>query len=145
MSSYTPDDRIIPAPAPWRLKGTIYSFVTYTSSKGAADLASATSFMYSPLEARSSFASGRFLGGIGMVQVIRYTDSPVGPYDELVIIPGAFGYRTVDAGGSGRDIKEEKHMRVTRIYVSQKHTCWNGRKSELFYVSLEETGQRLLC
>lgn len=65
-----------------------------------------------------------------MVQVIRYTDTPVGPYDELLIVPGTFGYHTGGVEGSGEAIKEEKHMRVTRIYVSQKQTCWNGRNSE---------------
>lgn len=63
-----------------------------------------------------------------MVQVIRYTETPVGPYDELLIVPGSFGYHT--RAGNGEAIKEEKNLRLTRIYVSQKQTCWNGRKSE---------------
>src|ERR1700733_9695356 len=35
----TSDDPIIPAPPPWRLKGTVYSFLTYTLSQIVADLA----------------------------------------------------------------------------------------------------------
>ena len=66
-----------------------------------------------------------------MVQVIRYSDTPVGPYDELLIVPGSFGYRIKDDASGGETIREEKNQRVTRIYVSQKHTCWNGRKSKL--------------
>jgi hypothetical protein len=87
-------------------------------------------FLYAPLELNSSFSEGEMLGGLGMIQVIRYTESPVGPYDELVVVPGGFEWE---------DAKKTKkrNVRVTRIYVSQKATCWNGRKSEFgFYSSL---------
>lgn len=129
MSSPAPTDSIVEAPAPWVLKGSIYSFLTYATSKDALHLASDKSFLYAPLEEHSSFADGKFLGGLGMVQVIRYTDSPVGPYDELLVVPGAFGYRVGESGSGG---KEKQNLRLTRIYVSQKDTCWNGRKSRFF-------------
>lgn len=129
MSSAPSDDPIVAAPPPWDLKGTIYSFMTYATSKDALHLASDKSFLYAPLEEHSSFADGKFLGGLGMVQVIRYTDTPVGPYDELLIVPGSFSYRV---GTSGGGVKEKENQRVTRIYVSQKETCWNGRTSESF-------------
>ena len=29
-----------------------------------------------------------------MVQIIRHTESPVGPYDELVLVPGEFEYES---------------------------------------------------
>lgn len=132
MSSSTTKDPIVPAPAPWKLKGTVYTFITYTPAKGAAELGSMKSFMYSPLEAQSSFASGKFVGGIGMVQVIRYSDTPVGPYDEMVLVPGSFRYRSGSTSETRQSIKEQKNVRVTRIYVSQKQTCWNGRKSNVF-------------
>lgn len=41
-----------------------------------------------------------------------------GSYDELLVIPGFF-----DLPGS-----THKHARVTRIYVSQKDTCYNGQE-----------------
>jgi hypothetical protein len=44
----TSDDPIIPAPPPWRLKGTVYSFLTYTLSKRVADLASDKYFCILP-------------------------------------------------------------------------------------------------
>lgn len=135
MSSSGSEGRIIAAPPPWRLKGTIYSFLMYTSSVNQKHLASSKSFMYSPLEASSGFANGKFLGGLGMVQVIRYTETPVGPYDELVIVPGTFSYRTETAATSKDTISEKKNLRVTRIYVSQKQSCWNGRKSECSSIS----------
>jgi hypothetical protein len=39
-----------------------------------------------------------------------------GPYDELMLVPGAF-----DVPG-----KNKKRLRMTRIYVSQKDTMYNG-------------------
>jgi len=62
-----------------------------------------------------------------MIQVIRYTESPVGPYDELILAPGFWKYPF-----EGRDGKKatKKNIRITRIYVSQKDTCWGGRTSK---------------
>ena len=61
-----------------------------------------------------------------MVQIIRYLDSPAGPYDEMLVTPGKFEYE-VEEGG--KKIKK-RNTRVTRIYVSQKVTCYNGRLRE---------------
>jgi hypothetical protein len=63
-----------------------------------------------------------------MVQVIRYTESPVGPYDEMLIVPGYFECDSKDVDKQGKRIKKQ-HVRVSRIYVDSKFTCWNGRKS----------------
>lgn len=49
---------------------------------------------------------------------IRYHDSPTGPYDELLIVPGKF-----EVGEAG---KKKEMLRVTRIYVSERGTMWNG-------------------
>lgn len=113
-------------PPPWKLKGTIY-MLTFWSSK--SQIEAAESFVYSPLEANSPFASqkdGRHVGGLSMVQIIRYSESPVGPYDELILTPGTHEYVIEE---DGRRVTK-RNVRITRIYVSQKYTCWNGRKSE---------------
>jgi hypothetical protein len=103
-------------PAPWTLRGDIYG-ATFVPLTGLPTKA------YPPLERQYvSEAYGKFIGGIGMIQVIRYTESPVGPYDELLIIPGFFNYD----GPNG----PRKNVQITRIYVSQKYTCWNGRTSK---------------
>lgn len=90
---------------------------------------------YSPLEAKSPFAdpaaSGEHLGGLSQIQIIRYTDSPVGPYDELIVCPGFFAYEKDNDKGES---KRMKNARVTRVYVSQKSTCWNGRTSEFTFI-----------
>lgn len=120
------DSNIPSVPPPWALKGDIYAFLFWTSRVQAGNLPDMT---YSPLEADSSFAKDQKpLGGLSMMQIIRYTDSPVGPYDELILAPGMFGYEKDDE--NGRRVKG-KGIKITRIYVSQKHTCYNGRKSIL--------------
>ena len=80
-----------------------------------------------PLEAASKewtseAEAGKHTGGWGYVQIIRYSDTPVGPYDELCIIPGAFqAPETVGCKGN--------HLRITGIWVSQEATLLNGRRS----------------
>jgi hypothetical protein len=103
----------------------------YFSAKDAANLSSEKSFLYSHLEADSSFANNEPVGGLGMVQVIRYSESPVGPYDELVMIPGNFK-DAPDAKSTNRKSGSSKrrNLMVTRAYVSQEKTCWNGRTSK---------------
>lgn len=67
-----------------------------------------------------------------MVQLVRYTETPVGPYDELVIMPGDFEVPVLSGGGGGGGEGErgkkkvKKNTRITGIWVSQKDTCWNG-------------------
>ena len=110
-------------PGPWKCKIQAYVIAWYSTSKELPSIA------YSPLEAKSSFASpesGRPVGGLYNFQIVRYLESPVGQYDELLIAPGAFAY-PVEADGKR---KEKKNMRITRIYVSQRDTCYNGRYSK---------------
>lgn len=117
-------------PAPWTLKGTIYSFMLYISTKEAANLASEKSFLYSPLEADSSFAENRPVGGLAMVQVIRYSESPVGPYDELVTMPGKFEHHCTATINGKPESSKHSNLLVTKAFVSQEKTCWNGRISK---------------
>ena len=49
--------------------------------------------------------------------LLIYKGRYLGPYDELVFIPGNFE----TPQGKGK-----KNLRVTRIYVSQRDTCYNG-------------------
>jgi hypothetical protein len=127
-AEHPPIQLIVP---PWKLKGTVYSFMMYSTSKDASILAQDPYFMFSELEASSSFATGVFLGGIGMVQIIRYTESPVGPYDEMLIVPGFFEYQKKSMDKLGVEkMEKKKNARITRIYVSKKETCNNGRTSK---------------
>ena len=115
---------------PWKLGATVYTFMMFVSARDARVISSDKSFLYSPLEAVSSFAKDKLVGGLAMVQVIRYSDSPVGPYDEFLMIPGAFEYDVEIERYGKKDLVKKKNTRITKIYVSQKETCWNGRTSE---------------
>ncbi|KAI9815809.1 MAG: hypothetical protein M1832_005223 [Thelocarpon impressellum] len=105
------------APAPWTCKCEAYWLLFYATGP-------LPDHAYAPLEqAAATFSdpasAGSFKGGLGTIQIVRYSDTPAGSYDELLLIPGFFE----------RPGKRGKHMRVTRIYVSQKVTCYNGRKN----------------
>lgn len=54
-----------------------------------------------------------FKGGLGYVMLVNYQQSPVGPYKELLFIPGKFG--------------PEGRQRITRIYVDSESSTQNGR------------------
>lgn len=124
---------------PWTLKGTIFTFMIYVSPKDAQVLSPDKAFLYSPLEASSSFAKDKLVGGLAMVQIIRYSESPVGPYDEFLMTPGAFEY-DMEVERNGRmEIVKKKNTRITKIYVSQRKTCWNGRTSELTWQEERKT------
>ncbi|KAM0562427.1 hypothetical protein ACHAPJ_002117 [Fusarium lateritium] len=104
------DSNIPSVPPPWTLKGDVYAFIFWTPRSQARD--GLPSLTYSPLEAQSSYASSqKALGGLSMFQLIRYTESPVGPYDELILAPGSFEYEKEDK--SGRRVKDwnvPKHL-----------------------------------
>lgn len=114
-------------PGAWKCKLQVFVIAWYSRSTDIPSIA------YSPLEAASPFASaesGRPVGGLYNIQIIRYSDTPVGPYDELLIAPGAFAYDVGGGGGDDDERRTESHLRITRIYVSTRETCYNGRRSE---------------
>jgi hypothetical protein len=106
------------APAPWELKASVAYVVPMIGL--TPDVPEKA---FAPLERNSSYAtSGQLLAGTGLMMVIRYSDSPVGPYDEFILIPGF--YSNPEDGLVPR-------LRISRIYVSHKYTTWNGRNSKL--------------
>ncbi|KAL1411768.1 hypothetical protein Q8F55_002735 [Vanrija albida] len=124
MSTTTP----APAPPPWSCRATVYTIPLWTTA-GVAASPEFQAAAYAPLEAAAPFASSALstpIGGLSMVQLIRYSSSPVGTYDEMLLIPGKFRYE-VDGKDGKRESKDA--LRVTRIYVSQRDTCYNGRKN----------------
>lgn len=112
------------APPPWKTKCTAYLLAFNASSTTPLPRNRA----YTPLNAsHAPFSSpaecGEFRGGLGMLQVLRYTETPVGPYDELAVMPGLFD---TPVGEKGRRGKTKQNSRITAIWVSQKETTWNG-------------------
>lgn len=120
---------ITPVPPPWKLKAQVWNIPFITSRSQAASIPD--TLMYSPLERRpysNKEEAGEFVGGLGMIHLIRYSATPVGPYDELILTPGFWEWTEETTDKNGNPCKKKrKNTRVTRIYVSQKYTCWNGR------------------
>ena len=111
------------APPPWTCRATVYVLPFYHSASSTLPL----DIVYDPLELHtSSFSSdketGRYVGGLGFAQIVRYSETPAGTYDELVILPGFFS-------GVGSDGKKYKDSRITGIWVSQETTLMNGRRN----------------
>jgi hypothetical protein len=110
------------AQAPWKCKADTYWLLYYHTGPLPEDV-------YAPLEANtptfsSPSSAGEFHGGPATIQIVHYHESPVGSYNELVLVPGAFD---VPKNGEERDRgKKKKTLRVTRIYVDQKETTYNG-------------------
>ncbi|KAK4541140.1 hypothetical protein LTR36_008214 [Oleoguttula mirabilis] len=103
-------------PPPWSTRNEAYWLLLTLRNPLPAGI-------YDPLEAsHPACTTSGFKGGLGMVQIVRYTDTPCGSYDELLIIPGNFEV----PGGS---LKGKSRMRISRIYVSQQETMYNGRKN----------------
>lgn len=107
----------VQAPAPWDLATqTAYIIPMLGVSPDLPVKA------FAPLERTSAYAkNGTCLAGVGLMLIVRYKDSPVGPYDEFIIIPGLFA--NVEDPGLPK-------FRISRIYVSHKYTTWNGRRSK---------------
>ena len=117
-------------PGPWKLRGDVHVFFTYTTNTATQYMHN--SFFYEPLEAKAQFSIGKFVGGFAGAFVIRYKESPLGPYDELIIVPGSFATERRDVDKHGNSTVEKvKRLRITRIYVSTKASCYNGRKSKM--------------
>lgn len=93
-------------PAPWNLSGRGYIFVYKLKDTFLKEKA----FL-------SDFLQNRNIGGFAYVMVVDYKSSNVGPYGELLFIPGKFEY------------KGKKLYSITKIYVSTMDSVVNGRNN----------------
>lgn len=63
------------------------------------------------------------LNGIGtwakVLTIIRYEETDVGPYDELIVMPGFFVNPHTG----------KRNARISNIYVSTDNSVWNGRRN----------------
>lgn len=91
------------APAPWNLTGDAYIMV-YKFSK---DFVQEYGFL-------ADYQRDRFLGYVGTVMLVDYKTSAVGPYRELLFIPGMFTFNW------------KKMFSISKIYVSSRDSVYNG-------------------
>ena len=92
------------APAPWSLTGRGWILLVKMPATALDDPA------FVPPALR-----GKRHGRLAMVMLVDYETSAVGPYQELLYIPGRF------------DFPNGRHYSITRIYVSTMDSVVNGR------------------
>ncbi|MDP3295002.1 MAG: acetoacetate decarboxylase family protein [Nevskia sp.] len=97
------------APAPWSLTGSGYILMVRLPASVLDDP------RHVPPELR-----GKRRGRYAMVMLVDYEDSAVGPYRELLYIPGKFAF-------DGEPKKN--YQSITRIYVSSLESVVNGRRN----------------
>ncbi|KAL4922072.1 hypothetical protein BDW62DRAFT_197311 [Aspergillus aurantiobrunneus] len=136
--SFPPNPAIPIAPPPWTLKAQAWTFLY--SDINTDDCPSQNpnntpetlqSILppgaYHPFETLHASALRKLTNGnpqfqtswLKAVMIVRYTDTDVGPYDELILIPG----RAVNPNTG------KKEMRISTIYVSTDASVWSGRRN----------------
>jgi hypothetical protein len=91
-----------PVPAPWTLRGEGIILLFRFKKAWVDQAANLPNYLHQI-----------FRGGFGYVMLVDYQESPVGPYKELLFIPGKFG--------------EEKLQTITTIFVDSEASTVNGR------------------
>ncbi|WP_048920238.1 acetoacetate decarboxylase family protein [Rufibacter radiotolerans] len=96
----------IVAPAPWQLEGSgviWYYPITKAFNQKYGFLA--------------GYQAASYVAGFGAVMYVDYTSSGVGPYQELLYIPGLF------------KMNGKLTFTISKIYVSTYDSVWNGREN----------------
>jgi len=110
------------APAPWLLHGEAFALL-YRFGRRAGPFASDAGSEEDPVRAG-------FRGGIGAMILVDYSDSPVGPYRELVFIPGRYSYPAAEPAGEDRSAQQARRITahtISRIYVTSRSSLDGGR------------------
>jgi hypothetical protein len=100
--------RITDAPAPWRLGGRGYISLL----KAPKTLLDDTRFLPPSLHGKRSAKP------YALMMFVDYDESPVGPYHELLFIPGSFGFED-----------GKRHLSISRIFVSSMDSVVNGQRN----------------
>jgi hypothetical protein len=89
--------------APWKLTGSGYILLYRFTKAFVAE----HGFL-------ADFQKEKFVSGWGAVMLVDYQNSPVGPYHELLFIPGLFSFN------------KKKVFSISKIYVSTQSSVVNG-------------------
>lgn len=95
---------VLKSPPPWELKGEGIILIFRFKKEWVEESALLPKHL-----------KGKFKGGLGYVMLVDYEKSPVGPYHELLIIPGKF--------------RKTKKQAITKIYVDSEASTQNGRSN----------------
>lgn len=99
-------DAVIDAPAPWTLRGRGYILAIRMPQAVLDDCP------HTPVALRASRR-----GALSLAMLVDYAESPAGPYQELLFIPGTF------------DFQGQRHPSISRIFVSTMASVVNGRRN----------------
>lgn len=99
---------ILDAPAPWQLEGSGYICLLRCPN----ELLDEQSFVPDSLRGK------RRPSPQALMMFVDYASSPVGPYHELLFIPGSFRFE------DGRN-----HLSISRIFVSSMDSVVNGQRN----------------
>ena len=121
-------------PAPWVFKAKLYLFAAVLRPIHREDpiLQGLPSGSYNPSETVHPSAlvpingAPQWKGGSSHIILIRYEESPVGSYDELIAVSNGFS----------NPYEKDTSARVTNIYVNSRQSLWNGRKQGSMYLIL---------
>ena len=94
------------APPPWTLTGNGIVLIAHFPEA----FVQAQGFL-APYQQRA------YRGWVGAVILVDYATSPVGPYQELLFIPGLFRFGNIVS------------FSISKIYVSTSDSVWNGRRN----------------
>ncbi|RZK00390.1 MAG: acetoacetate decarboxylase, partial [Flavobacterium sp.] len=99
------------APPPWDLTGNGYVFLFHFSKAFVQEQGFLDDYQ------KDTYKGG--LLGLGTVMLVDYTTSDVGPYKELLFVPGRFSFNKPADNTWG----------ISKIYVSSYYSVWNGREN----------------
>ena len=127
FSSGEPPSGVSPAPPPWSLRTKHYVFLASVKPGNREDpvLQGLPPGSYNPSETLHPSAlalvngSPQWKGGLACVILAYHDDSPVGPYDELLVCFNGFS----------NPYQKGTDWRITNIFVSTRESIWNGRKN----------------
>jgi hypothetical protein len=102
---------LVTVPPPWKLRGD--GWVVFYNFDPAAHTGARSLLERPGLE-------GAWRGGLGSVTWMQYRESPVGRYDELMLIPGR--YEVPHRRG-----RKKKFFSISRIFVSSWESVAGGR------------------
>ncbi|CAH0996152.1 hypothetical protein EMA8858_02282 [Emticicia aquatica] len=95
------------APPPWTLKGNGYIFICHFPK----EFVKKKGFL-------ADYQQSRFNGDfVGTVMLVNYETSEVGPYQELLFVPGRLNF------------DNKKLFSISKIYVSSQDSVLNGREN----------------